>query len=98
MPTQIEAVASAHPADGRRRARLAVTAGIIATALSAAGCNPATTQSSMRDPADPTARVAGVGYRSTVAPYTSLRPAPPSAWRERNDSVAPQPGRGQVQP
>jgi hypothetical protein len=48
-----------------------------------------------QDPADPGAKVAGVGYRSTVTPYTSLRPATPSSWRERNESVAPSPKSGQ---
>src|ERR1700687_524494 len=43
------------------------------------------------DPADPGAKVAGVGYRSTIAPYTSLRPTAPSSWREQNDRVAPAP-------
>ncbi|GIQ78702.1 hypothetical protein [Bradyrhizobium sp. RD5-C2] len=43
------------------------------------------------DPANPSARSAGVGYRSTIAPYSSLRPAPPLPWRERNDGVTPQP-------
>jgi hypothetical protein len=33
--------------------------------------------------------VAGTAYRSTVAPYTSLRPVAPSSWREQNDRVAP---------
>jgi len=46
------------------------------------------------DPADPNARVAAVGYRSTVAPYTSLRPTAPSSWREQNDRVAPAPKSG----
>jgi hypothetical protein len=41
-------------------------------------------------PADPAVKVAPVGYRSTIAPYTSLRPATPTPWRERNDSVVPQ--------
>ncbi len=41
------------------------------------------------DPADPAVRVSGVGYRSTVAPYTSLRPSTPAPWRERNESVTP---------
>jgi hypothetical protein len=43
------------------------------------------------DPADPAAKVARAGYRSTIAPYTSLRPATPAPWRERNGAVAPQP-------
>lgn len=41
------------------------------------------------DPANPSAATAGVGYRSTIAPYSSLRPATPLPWRERNDGVTP---------
>lgn len=48
-----------------------------------------------QDPADPSVKVARVGYRSTVAPYASLRPTTPSSWREQNDSVAPKPKSGQ---
>ncbi|AJA65280.1 hypothetical protein JQ582_27055 [Bradyrhizobium japonicum] len=61
------------------------------TALILSGCMPATVPVAGADPADPAAKVARVGYRSTIAPYTSLRPAAPAPWRERNDSVAPQP-------
>lgn len=43
------------------------------------------------DPADPGARVAGVGYRSTIAPYVSLRPASPVGWKDQNQRVAPTP-------
>ncbi|MBI5262115.1 MAG: hypothetical protein HY852_09910 [Bradyrhizobium sp.] len=63
-------------------------AAVAAAAL--AGCMPATVPLVGADPADPAARVARVGYRSTIAPYTSLRPATPVPWRERNDSVSPQ--------
>ncbi|MBB4397863.1 hypothetical protein [Bradyrhizobium sp. ERR14] len=62
---------------------------VIALALS--GCMSATTQVAGADPANPSAKVAPVGYRSTVAPYTSLRPAAPAPWRDRNDAVAPRP-------
>ena len=65
-------------------------AAIAAIAASLAGCMPATTPLAGADPADPSAKVASVGYRSTTAPYTSLRPASPAPWRERNDGVAPQ--------
>ncbi|MGY2807205.1 hypothetical protein [Bradyrhizobium sp. USDA 4506] len=41
------------------------------------------------DPADSSTGRAGVGYRSTIAPYSSLRPATPLPWRERNDGVTP---------
>lgn len=55
------------------------------------GCMPIAVPLAGADPADPGAKVAGVGYRSTIAPYTSLRPTAPSAWREQNDSAAPAP-------
>jgi hypothetical protein len=60
-------------------------------ALALSGCMPATNRVASADPADPAAKVAPVGYRSTVAPYTSLRPATPAPWRDRNDAVAPRP-------
>lgn len=60
-------------------------------ALAMSGCMPATTHVAGADPADPATKVARLGYRSTVAPYTSLRPATPAPWRDRNDSVTPQP-------
>ncbi|MCA1384521.1 MULTISPECIES: hypothetical protein [Bradyrhizobium] len=55
------------------------------------GCMPATTHMASADPADPAAKVAPIGYRSTIAPYTSLRPATPAPWRGRNEAVTPQP-------
>ena len=64
---------------------------LAATALMLSGCMPATVPVAGADPADPAAKVARVGYRSTIAPYTSLRPAAPAPWRDRNDAVAPQP-------
>lgn len=68
---------------------------VMATALAAAAgllaaCGPATLPLASRDPADPAAKVDGVDYRSTTAPYRSLRPSTPAPWRGRNDSVAPQ--------
>ena len=69
-------------------------AGLTAMALTLAACMPATVPLASADPADPGAKVAGVGYRSTVAPYTSLRPTAPSSWREQNDRVAPAPTSG----
>ena len=66
----------------------------IALAILLAGCNPRTTQLAAKDPADPAAPVPAVGYRSTIAPYTSLRPATPTAWRERNEQVTPRPRSG----
>ncbi|MGX4773709.1 hypothetical protein ACWAUC_28355 [Bradyrhizobium guangdongense] len=68
---------------------------LVSAALALSGCMPATTSVATADPADPAAKVARAGYRSTIAPYTSLRPAPPSPWRERNDAVTPQPRQNQ---
>lgn len=64
---------------------------LAAAALALSGCMPATTTGAGADPADPAAKAARVGYHPTVAPYTSLRPAAPAPWRERNDAVTPQP-------
>jgi hypothetical protein len=70
----------------RTLAAIAAAAGLLAS------CAPATVPiAAAADPADPAAKVAAVGYRSTTAPYTSLRPSMPAPWRERNGSVAPQP-------
>ena len=85
----IAAVQSAASTLFRTRLRLSVAIGAAAVALG--GCLPTTAPLAGLDPADPSARVAGVDYRSTVAPYTSLRPTAPSPWREQNDRVAPAP-------
>lgn len=69
-------------------------AGLIIAALTLAACMPATAPFAGRDPADPGARVAGASYRSTVAPYSSLRPSAPASWREQNDRAAPAPKSG----
>ncbi|OCK58248.1 hypothetical protein [Bradyrhizobium sp. LMTR 3] len=77
-------------ADGRHAIfKSAVRGAVIAIAIVVAGCTPVTTRVVSADPADPTVRVARVGYRSTIAPYTSLRPSTPAPWRERNESVTP---------
>ena len=69
-------------------------AGLAVVALTLASCMSATVPLAGQDPADPGARVAGAAYRSTVAPYSSLRPSAPSSWREQNDRVAPAPKSG----
>ncbi|EKS42142.1 hypothetical protein [Afipia broomeae] len=74
--------------------RFRTIAGTTATALALGGCMQTAAPLAGVDPADPNARVAAVGYRSTVAPYTSLRPTAPSSWREQNDRVAPAPKSG----
>jgi hypothetical protein len=75
--------------------RFPTYAGITAAALALGACTPKTVPLAGADPADPGARVASAGYRSTIAPYRSLRPVAPSAWREQNDRVAPAPKSGQ---
>ncbi len=66
---------------------VALAAATTAT-LALGGCLPVTAPL-RADPADPAIPVAPVTYRSTVAPYTSMRPVSPSAWRQRNDDVSP---------
>ena len=82
---------------GERHAifKSAVSGAVVALAIAVSGCTPATVRVAGADPADPAATAARVGYRSTIAPYTSLRPSTPAPWRERNDSVAPKPRREQ---
>jgi hypothetical protein len=75
--------------------RLRGLAAMTAAGMALGGCMPTTVPLAGADPADPGAKVAGVGYRSTVPPYTSLRPVAPSSWREQNDRVAPAPKPGQ---
>ena len=82
------AAVSARGRQSKSRCRALVTT-IVAGLLLAS--MPATVSLAGKDPADPSARVAGVRYKSTIAPYTSLRPATPALWRERNNSVAPKP-------
>ncbi len=68
-----------------------ITAAIMA-AFTFGGCTPTIGQSTAgADPADLKIRVDGVVYRSTVTPYSSLRPASPLPWREQNNSAAPLP-------
>jgi hypothetical protein len=82
--------AAVRPARGCRPVNGRIVAALMAvTCLSA--CGPVTPQLAGNDPADPTAKVAAVGYRSTIAPYTSLRPATPAPWGGRNDGDAPPP-------
>lgn len=78
----------------RKRLNLAGAVVLLAIGSGVSGCAVPLAVNG-RDPADPQAKVAAVGYRSTVAPYTSLRPTTPSPWRQQNDSVAPSPKSGQ---
>ena len=96
MQAQLRAVrAAVHSVGGKPHLiRFRNLAALTTVTLMLAACMPATVPLADRDPADPAARVAGASYRSTVAPYTSLRPSAPSAWREQNDRAAPAPKSG----
>jgi hypothetical protein len=71
--------------------RVRVTLAIVLAAFTLVGCMPKAPLAG----ADPAAKVAATGYRSTIAPYSSLRPSAPAPWREQNDRVAPAPKSGQ---
>ena len=68
------------------RIRSVALAAISAIALALGGCLPTTVPLVGADPSDPSARVARVRYRSTVAPYTGLRPVTPSSWKGQTDT------------
>lgn len=63
--------------------------GCVLAAISLSSCIATAPPLLGADPADPRGEVAGVGYRSTIAPYSSLRPTAPAPWREQNERVAP---------
>jgi len=69
-------------------------AGVALAAMTLGGCAVPTVPLVGADPADPGAKVAGVGYRSSIAPYTSFRPTAPSGWIEQNQRVTPSPKSG----
>ena len=75
--------------------RFRTIAGTAATALALGGCMQTAAPLAGPDPADPSVRVAGVNYRSGIAPYTRMRPTAPSGWREQNQRVTPSPKSGQ---
>lgn len=85
----VAAVASVVRAGFEKRAGIFAALAVAAAALG--GCTAQTVPLAGADPADPGAGVASVGYRSTVAPYVSLRPTSPSGWREQNQRVTPSP-------
>jgi len=66
-------------------------AAALAALIGLSACGPVAPPLAGNDPADPTAKVAAAGYRSTIAPYTPLRPVTGVPWRERKDGDAPQP-------
>ncbi len=64
-------------------------AALVVATGSLSACMPAGVPLAGADPADPAAKVAGVGYRSTIGPYTSMRPSDPAPWRQGNDGLKP---------
>jgi hypothetical protein len=85
-------LAAVHSACGRHcRCHFSTAAALALAAAMLAGCLPATVPVRGADPADPAAGTARVDYRSTIAPYTSMRPTAAAPWRDRNDKVAPSP-------
>jgi len=59
--------------------------------IGTAGCTGAPPhRPTAAEPSNPAARVPPVAYRSTLGPYTSLRPAEPLSWREQNERLMPQ--------
>jgi hypothetical protein len=97
MLAQLGAILAAVQSVAERlfRIRIRTSVGMAVTALALVGCMPTTVPLAGADPADPGAKVAGAGYRSTIAPYTSLRPTAPGSWREQNERVTPAPKSGQ---
>ena len=75
--------------------RFGTFAGVALAAMTLGGCAVPLAPLVGADPADPAAKVAGVGYRSSIAPYSSLRPTVPSGWKEQNQRVTPTPKSGQ---
>jgi hypothetical protein len=65
-------------------------AALLSVALLAAGCTAPPPPLAGADPADPAARVAAAGYRSTLSGYRSQRPVEPGSWIEQNQRVAPE--------
>lgn len=67
---------------------------VIAFTLLAAACKPLSYPLAGGDPSDPAAPVPKTRYQSSLGAYERQRPVEPGPWREQNERVAPQPGRG----
>jgi len=93
MPWQLRAYLAAfgRPTTPLRR-RLCRLVSVPVLAALAHGCTAVPTSPFLGpDPADASVRTPAVGYRSTIAPFTSRRPVDPAPWREQNEQVAPAP-------
>jgi hypothetical protein len=96
MSVQIGAIAAAigSVTRGIFETRLVTFAGLTLAVMTLGGCAASLAPLVGADPADPAAKVAGVGYQSTITPYASLRPTAPSGWKEQNQRVTPSPKSG----
>jgi hypothetical protein len=96
MSAQIRAIVAAvgSVVRGIFEKRLVTFSGMAFAVMALGGCAVPLAPLVGADPADPEAKVASVGYQSTIAPYTSLRPTPPSGWKEQNRRVTPSPKSG----
>ncbi len=68
---------------------LRLTAVLLGLSMLVAGCAQPASPIATANPADASAPVPPVSYRSVTAPYTSMRPSTPMTWRRQNDNVAP---------
>lgn len=71
------------------RGKVRILAGVALATIGLGGCLQTAAPLSGADPADPGARVAGVGYRSTTAPYKRMRPATPAPWADPSSDAPP---------
>lgn len=71
---------------GVYRAKFRALVGLV-LAASLGGCVATSFPLVGADPADPNAKIGGVGYRSSTAPYRAMRPTAPTAWGTRNGSA-----------
>src|SRR3954468_23072485 len=69
------------------RSFAAISVAVLLHACSA----PPPLPSAEADPSNPEAAVPPARYRSTVAPFSSRRPAEPRPWIEQNERVTPAP-------
>lgn len=89
MSTPLQAMRSA--VRGRAGAlRRSAPIAALSAAFLVAGCTAPPPPLAGADPADPAARVAAAGYRSTLSGYRSQRPVEPGSWIEQNQRVAPE--------
>ena len=76
-------------ARGYRRVKVRIVAGVALATVGLGGCLQTAAPLVGADPADPGARVAGAGYRSTTAPYIRMRPATPAPWTGPSNDAPP---------